>query len=142
MRRLASTYWPLTGLERKLMHTLRKLADSGLLDGVTTNPSLIMKAGRPIADVIAEISALALQGACSLLFIVLFWHLATTYRWDFYIRFSNIPTPLEVLDTVMQTRRDPDPRYLIGKGKLSGVPVNRPVGLTYRLRDGKHHNRV
>lgn len=26
---------------------------------------------------------------------------------------------------------------LLGKGKLSGVPVDRPVGLTYRLRNGK-----
>jgi transaldolase len=34
---------------------IRDLAETGLLDGVTTNPSLIMKAGRPIKDVIAEI---------------------------------------------------------------------------------------
>jgi transaldolase len=34
---------------------IRELADMGLLDGVTTNPSLIMKAGRPMKDVIAEI---------------------------------------------------------------------------------------
>jgi NitT/TauT family transport system permease protein len=39
----------------------------------------------------------ALLGGCSLLGLVLFWHLATTYRWDFYIRFTNLPTPLEVL---------------------------------------------
>jgi NitT/TauT family transport system permease protein len=43
-----------------------------------------------------------LMGAASLLGVVLFWHLATTYRWDFYIRFTNIPTPLEVLDKVAQ----------------------------------------
>ena len=34
---------------------IRELAETGLLDGVTTNPSLILKAGRPIGDVIAEI---------------------------------------------------------------------------------------
>ncbi|HEX2257102.1 MAG TPA: fructose-6-phosphate aldolase [Afifellaceae bacterium] len=34
---------------------IRELAEMGLLDGVTTNPSLVMKAGRPFADVIAEI---------------------------------------------------------------------------------------
>ena len=34
---------------------IRELAASGLLDGVTTNPSLIAKAGRPIKDVIKEI---------------------------------------------------------------------------------------
>ena len=44
----------------------------------------------------------AASGALSLCLIVLFWHLATTYRWDFYIRFNNIPTPLEVLEKVVQ----------------------------------------
>ncbi|UFN46972.1 fructose-6-phosphate aldolase [Roseomonas sp. OT10] len=34
---------------------IRALAESGLLDGVTTNPSLIAKSGRPMAEVIAEI---------------------------------------------------------------------------------------
>ncbi|MEX6506896.1 fructose-6-phosphate aldolase [Jiella sp. M17.18] len=34
---------------------IRELADAGLLDGVTTNPSLIMKANRPMKDIIAEI---------------------------------------------------------------------------------------
>jgi transaldolase len=34
------------------------LAASGLIDGVTTNPSLIAKSGRPFAEVIAEICAL------------------------------------------------------------------------------------
>ncbi len=34
---------------------IKELAATGLLDGVTTNPSLIMKAGRPIKEVIAEI---------------------------------------------------------------------------------------
>lgn len=34
---------------------IRELADVGLLDGVTTNPSLIAKSGRPFKDVIAEI---------------------------------------------------------------------------------------
>lgn len=34
---------------------IRELATTGLLDGVTTNPSLIAKSGRNILDVIAEI---------------------------------------------------------------------------------------
>lgn len=37
---------------------IQSLAASGLLDGVTTNPSLIAKSGRKILDVIAEICAL------------------------------------------------------------------------------------
>jgi transaldolase len=36
---------------------IKDLAAMGLLDGVTTNPSLILKAGRPMLDVIAEICA-------------------------------------------------------------------------------------
>ena len=36
---------------------IKDLAETGLLDGVTTNPSLIMKAGRPMKDVVAEICA-------------------------------------------------------------------------------------
>jgi transaldolase len=35
---------------------IRSLAASGLLDGVTTNPSLVAKSGRPMLDVIREIA--------------------------------------------------------------------------------------
>ncbi|WP_376093453.1 fructose-6-phosphate aldolase [Roseomonas sp. CCTCC AB2023176] len=34
---------------------IRSLAETGLLDGVTTNPSLIAKAGRPMVEVVKEI---------------------------------------------------------------------------------------
>jgi len=37
---------------------LKELAASGLVDGVTTNPSLIAKSGRPMLEVIAEICAI------------------------------------------------------------------------------------
>jgi transaldolase len=37
---------------------IRELADIGLLDGVTTNPSLIAKSGRDFKEVIAEICAI------------------------------------------------------------------------------------
>ena len=37
---------------------IRTLAETGLIDGVTTNPSLIAKSGRPIGEVIQEICAL------------------------------------------------------------------------------------
>ncbi|RUU53339.1 fructose-6-phosphate aldolase [Mesorhizobium sp. M2C.T.Ca.TU.002.02.1.1] len=43
---------------------IRDLAAAGLLDGVTTNPSLVAKAGRPIADVIKEICQ-AIEGPVS-----------------------------------------------------------------------------
>ncbi len=37
---------------------IRALADSGLLDGVTTNPSLIAKSGRDFIEVVREIAAI------------------------------------------------------------------------------------
>jgi transaldolase len=37
---------------------IKELAATGLLDGVTTNPSLIAKAGRDFKEIIAEISAI------------------------------------------------------------------------------------
>jgi transaldolase len=37
------------------VNEIRELALTGIVDGVTTNPSLVAKTGRPIRDVIAEI---------------------------------------------------------------------------------------
>jgi transaldolase len=37
---------------------IRELNETGLLDGVTTNPSLIMKSGRNFLDVVAEIAGI------------------------------------------------------------------------------------
>ncbi|MDZ5699407.1 MULTISPECIES: fructose-6-phosphate aldolase [Phyllobacteriaceae] len=37
------------------VNEIRELGETGLLDGVTTNPSLIMKSGRPILEVTKEI---------------------------------------------------------------------------------------
>jgi transaldolase len=37
---------------------IRALAEAGLVDGVTTNPSLVAKSGRRMADVIAEICSI------------------------------------------------------------------------------------
>jgi len=37
------------------VNEIKELADVGLLDGVTTNPSLIAKSGRPFLEVVAEI---------------------------------------------------------------------------------------
>ena len=37
---------------------IKELADAGLLDGVTTNPSLVMKAGKPFLELVREITGL------------------------------------------------------------------------------------
>jgi len=46
-------------------------------------------------------------GACSLAAMLLFWHLATTYRLDFYIRFTNLPTPMDVLQKFGEAMSSP-----------------------------------
>jgi NitT/TauT family transport system permease protein len=52
-------------------------------------------------------SSAYLAGSCALLAIMLFWHLSTTYKLDFYIRFNNIPTPLEVWSKVVEVNSTP-----------------------------------
>lgn len=44
---------------------IRELAALGLVDGVTTNPSLIAKEGRPFREIVAEILSI-LDGPISL----------------------------------------------------------------------------
>ena len=47
------------------------------------------------------------MAAASMLAILLFWHLATTYKLDLYVRFTNIPTPMEVLSKVIEVNQSP-----------------------------------
>jgi NitT/TauT family transport system permease protein len=47
-----------------------------------------------------------LLAVCSLGSLLLFWHLVTTYRLDFYIRFANIPTPADVWKSVVAASGD------------------------------------
>jgi transaldolase len=46
------------------INEIRSLAETGLLDGVTTNPSLVAKTGRPFRETVAEICA-AVEGPVS-----------------------------------------------------------------------------
>lgn len=47
-----------------------------------------------------------LLAVCSLGSLLLFWHLVTTYRIDFYIRFANIPTPADVWQSMVMASGD------------------------------------
>ncbi len=40
------------------VNEIRELAATGMVDGITTNPTLVAKTGRPIRDVIAEICSI------------------------------------------------------------------------------------
>jgi NitT/TauT family transport system permease protein len=50
-------------------------------------------------------------GAISLFFFLVVWHLLTTYRVVFFVRFTNVPAPLEVYASF--TRAIHDPKFLL-----------------------------
>lgn len=82
-----------------------------------------------------------LLGALSLGGMVLFWHLATTYRWDFYIRFTNLPTPLEVASKLMQALHSD--KFLTNVGMSLrrigiGFAVATLLGVTLGLGIGRY----
>jgi len=68
--------------------------------------SLSPSPGARTLRLLREHAPVWLMAAASLGGLLLFWHLATTYRWDFYIRFNNIPTPLDVFDTLAQVNNN------------------------------------
>lgn len=41
----------------------------------------------------------------SLVLMLVFWYFATKYHWEFYVRFSNIPSPSEVYDHLSELLR-------------------------------------
>lgn len=70
-------------------------------------PTAVLSRTERARVILTQHAPACLMGTCALLGIVLFWHLATTYKLDFYIRFSNIPTPLEVLSKVVEVNSTP-----------------------------------
>jgi NitT/TauT family transport system permease protein len=82
-----------------------------------------------------------LIGAASLVAIVLFWHVATTYRLQFYIRFANIPTPLEVLQKVVQVNASP--KFITNVGTslrriFEGFAIATALGVAMGLLIGRY----
>ena len=81
----------------------------------TLRPPLPAAAAAPVAaspaerlwQSLRERAPAQLMALASLLGIVLFWHLATTYKLDLYIRFTNIPTPTEVLAKIVEVNASP-----------------------------------
>jgi NitT/TauT family transport system permease protein len=75
-------------------------------------------------------------GAASLALFLLTWHLLTKYRVAMHVRFTNVPSPEMVLDSLTRTARDPRfllhvflscRRIFIGFAIAAGVAV--PLGL-------------
>ncbi len=82
----------------------------------------------------------------SLSLLLAFWYLATRYKLEFYVRFSNIPTPAEVLNKLVEVNQSPKfltnigisvRRILIGFGIaiVTGVPLGLLIGRYKPVRD-------
>ncbi|HLG83682.1 MAG TPA: ABC transporter permease [Bradyrhizobium sp.] len=81
----------------------------------------------------------ALLGVISLLLFVLAWHLLTTYRVVFFVRFTNVPSPLAVYASFVRAIHDPHFLMHIGLScrriflgfslaALVGVPLGLVMG--------------
>ena len=82
----------------------------------------------------------------SLGMLLAFWYLATKYKLDFYVRFSNIPSPGEVWQKLFEVSQSPKfmtnigisvRRILIGFAiaTASGVPLGLLIGRYKPVRD-------
>ncbi|MFX4910610.1 hypothetical protein ABTB68_19380, partial [Acinetobacter baumannii] len=78
-------------------------------------------------------------GIASLLAFLLIWHLLTTYRVVFFVRFTNVPSPLAVYASFTKAIHDPKflmhillscRRIFIGfsLAALVGVPLGLVMG--------------
>ncbi len=86
-----------------------------------------------------------LLGALSIGGVLLFWHLATLYKLDLYVRFNNIPTPADVFAKVIEVNQSSAfltnigisvRRILLGfaAATLLGVALGVLVGRYTRVR--------
>jgi NitT/TauT family transport system permease protein len=82
-----------------------------------------------------------LFGIVSLAVLFLVWYAGTKYRFEFYIRFKNVPTPYEVLQQAMEVARSD--KFMVNIGYslrriLSGFAVAIGLGVTLGLAIGRY----
>jgi len=73
--------------------------------------------------------------------LLLFWYLGTKYRWDIYLRFTNVPTPAEVfmkLTEVTQSTRFITHIGISLRRILSGFVIAAAIGIPLGLLVGRY----
>lgn len=83
----------------------------------------------------------ALLGFVSIAALVVFWYLATKYRWSFYIRFTNIPAPGEVYTEAVKLFGDPKFMLNIGislRRIMFGFLIATGLGVALGLLCGRY----
>src|SRR3981081_102903 len=88
-------------------------------------------------------------GAISLMLFLLAWHLLTTYRVVFFVRFTNVPSPAAVYESLTRAMHDSKflmhvmlscRRILLGFSLAAIVAV--PLGLVMGRLKGDHDTRL
>jgi len=96
--------------------------------------------GRLLAMLRAQVPS-ALLAVVSIGLLIGFWYLATAYRWNFYIRFTNVPTPGEVYHDAV--RLFGDSKFLTNIGIslwriMLGFCIATVLGVTLGLLCGRY----
>lgn len=83
----------------------------------------------------------AVLGCISIGALFMVWYLGTKYRFEFYIRFKNVPTPAQVFDQLTQVGLSN--KYLVNiaisvKRILSGFLIAIAIGVPMGLAIGKY----
>ena len=82
-----------------------------------------------------------LMTALSLGLFIAFWYFATKYRWDFYIRFANIPSPGDVLTNaanLMHSDKFYNNMWVSVRRILLGFGIATVLGVTFGLLIGQY----
>lgn len=98
-------------------------------------------AWRNLADSVGRNLGSALLALSSIALFIVAWYLAVKYRVDFYVRFTNIPAPLDVFDEMVQLSKN-DSFYenmLISLRRiLLGFGIAVVLGITLGLIIGRY----
>ncbi|MCQ8896423.1 ABC transporter permease [Limnobacter humi] len=109
----------------------------------TSTPSAPVQAlglGARAAMVIRKQMVSVLLAAVSISALLLFWHLATLYKWNFYIRFTNVPSPEAVFTNFVSMAGDHRFQTNIGmsvKRILEGFAIATLLGVMLGLVCGR-----
>lgn len=94
-----------------------------------------------LAAWVREVLPRTLLAAFSLSMFVALWYFATKYRWDFFIRFTHIPSPVEVWDNftkLMHSTRFYNNMWISLRRILIGFGIATMIGVSFGLLIGQY----
>lgn len=107
-------------------------------------PAATLHKAKPVARLVSWVLGVLpgiLMTLLSLGLFLAFWYFATRYRWDFYIRFVNIPSPGEVLAnaaTLMQSDKFYNNIWVSVRRILLGFGIATVLGVLFGMLIGQY----